>query len=366
MQVLVTGGCGFIGSHLVDELVRREYEVTVFDREIPPYENKKAEYVQGDICGELDDLLSHRFDVIYHLAAEVGSGLSMANPQQFIRANSLGTTNLLETMRRCGKYARIILASSATVYGEATYQCQKHGIFYPDLRPVGQLERGEWEMKCPVCGRDTEALPVKEERILKPASIYGLSKLDQELTCMLLGRTWDFPVVAFRLFGVFGPRQSLKNPYTGVLALFATRVLAGLPIMHYEDGKQNKGYTFIDDVIDAMVLGLKNDMANGKVFNLGLDKPTTIRYIAEKLLEKINPSVEIIATDKFRASDTRHLWPDSSFAEEVLGWKPRVSFDEGLERMVDWLRTIPDKDIEESVLAFQRAEKYAASFGLEA
>lgn len=337
----------------------------MFDREPPLYQNPKAEYIQGDICDELDGLLSRKFDIIYHLAAEVGSGLSMADPQQFIRTNSLGTTNLLEAMRRCGKYAKIILASSATVYGEATYKCQEHGIFYPDLRPVEQLERGEWEVKCPVCRCDMEALPVKEERVLKPASIYGQSKLDQELTCMLLGRTWGFPAVAFRLFGVFGPRQSLGNPYTGVLALFATRVLAGMPIMHYEDGRQNKGYTFIDDAVDALVLALESHEVNGKVFNLGSGKPVTIRYIAEKLVEKINPSVGIISTGKFRASDTRHLWSDSSFAQEVLKWKPRVSFDKGLGSMVDWLRTIPHKDIEESILTFQRAERYAKSFGLE-
>jgi len=365
-RILVTGGCGFIGSHLTDELVRRGYEVTVFDREPPPpYKNPKAEYIQGDVCDRLDSLLSRKFDIIYHLAAEVGSGLSMADPQKFVRTNSLGTTNLLEEMRRNGKYAKVIVASSATVYGEATYKCPEHGIFYPDLRPIVQLERGEWEVKCPVCGSDMEPLPIKEDRILKPASIYGQSKLDQELTCTLLGRAWGFPVVAFRPFGVFGPRQSLGNPYTGVLALFATRVFAEKPIMHYEDGKQNKGYIYIDDAVSALILALENDKANGKIFNLGLEKPVTIRHIAEKLIEKINPSVKIISTGKFRPGDTRHSWPDSSFLQRVLKWKPQISFDEGLERMIDWLRAIPQKDIKKAMITFKKAEKYAKSFGLE-
>ncbi len=366
MKILVTGGCGFIGSHLTDELVRRGYDVTVLDRATPPpYKNLKAKYVRMDVCDPLGKLLSKKFDVIYHLAAEVGSGLSMADPQKFVRSNSLGTTNLLEEMRRSGHYSKIIVASSATVYGEATYKCPKHGIFYPDLRPIKQLESGEWELKCPVCGNDMQALPIKEDRILKPASIYGQSKLDQELICMLLGRAWGFPVVAFRPFGVFGPRQSLGNPYTGVLALFATQVFVGKPIKHYEDGKQNKGYIYIDDAVSAFISALDNDKANGKIFNLGLEKPVTIRYIAERLVKNINPSVKIISTGKFRPGDTRHSWPDTSFLQDTLKWKPKTSFDEGMEKMLDWLRTIPQNDKKKAMITFKKAETYAKSYGLE-
>lgn len=365
-KILVTGGCGFIGSYLTDELVKREYKVTVFDRESPTlYKNQKAEYIQGDVCDRLDSLLYRKFDVIYHMAAEVGSGLSMAEPKKYFQTNSLGTINLLETMRRCGKYAKVIVASSATIYGEATYKCQEHGIFYPDYRPLEQLERSEWEIKCPTCGHDAEALGIKEERPLKPGSIYGLTKLDQEKTCLLLGRTWGFPVVVFRPFGVFGPRQSLKNPYTGVLAYFATRVFAGEPIMHYEDGKQNKGYIYIEDAISALILALESKEADGKVFNLGLEEPVTIRYIAEKLVEKINPIVKIISTGKFRSGDTRHSWPDTSFLKKTLKWKPKVSFDEGLEQTINWLNNLPKEEIKKAILSFEKAEKHARSYGLE-
>lgn len=366
MKILVTGGCGFIGSHLTDELVRREHKVTVLDRELPPpYKNQKAEYIQRDVCDNLDDLMSQKFDVIYHLAAEVGSGISMAEPKKYFQTNSLGTINLLEAMRSCGKYAKVIVASSASVYGEATYKCQEHGIFYPDYRSLKQLEKSEWEVKCPVCGQDAEALGIKEERPLKPGSIYGITKLDQEVTCLLLGRAWGFPVVVFRPFGVFGPRQSLKNPYTGILTYFATRVFAGEPIMHYEDGKQNKGYIYIDDAILALILALESKEADGKVFNLGLEEPVTIRYIAEKLVKKINPSVKIISTGKFRSGDTRHSWPDCSFLKETLEWKPKTSFDEGLEQMVDWLNNLPKEEIKKAMANFEKAEKYAKSFGLE-
>lgn len=365
-KILVTGGCGFIGSHLTDSLVEKGYQVSVLDREPPPvWQNAKARYIQRNICDNLDDMMSENFDAIYHLAAEVGSGISMAEPQKYVQTNSLGTINLLEAMRKSGRYSKVIVASSATVYGEATYQCQEHGIFYPDFRPKEQLENRDWETKCSVCAKESEPLPIKEERPLKPGNIYGLTKLDQEIMCLRLGKAWGFPVVVFRPFGVFGPRQSLKNPYTGVLALFAVWFLTGSPIRHYEDGKQNKGYIYITDAVNAFLLALEAKEADGKVFNLGLPKPVTIRHIAEKMANKINPSVEIIRTGKFRTGDTRHSWPDVSYLEKALNWRPEVSFDDGLDILIDWLKTIPKEQVKEAVSSFETAEKYAKSFGLE-
>jgi len=365
MKILITGGSGFIGSHLTDAMIQRGHEVVILDREPPTYPNAEAEYIQEDVCNSLDHVMARKFDAIYHLAAEVGSGLSMADPYNFLYVNSAGTANLLEAMRRTGKYAKVIVASSATVYGEASYQCGSHGVFHPGPRPVEQLARSRWEVQCPQCGEDMEALPIREDRLLNPTNIYGVSKLEQEFTCLLLGRTWGFPAVAFRPFGVFGPRQSLGIPYTGVLALFATRVFAGEPIMHYEDGKQNKGYIYIDDAIDALIRALESDEADGKIFNLGSGRPVTIRRIAELLVESIDPNVEIICTGKYRASDTRHSWCDNSFLRETLNWEPKVSFEEGLGLMVEWLRTFPRDTIKDSMKTFEQAEKYAKSFGLE-
>lgn len=366
MHILVTGGCGFIGSHVTDELVRRGHEVVVFDIKPPPiYQNPKAEYLKGDICGNLDVVLRYKFDVVFHFAAEVGSGLSMADPQKYFRTNTLGTANLLETLRKTPKYPKVIVASSATVLGETTCNCQKHGIVYPSLRPLDQLDQGDWELKCPECRRDVKPVAMNEDRILKPTSIYGQSKLDQEVMCLLLGRAWGFPAVAFRFFAVYGPRQSLCNPYTGVLALFATRVFAGLPIMHYEDGKQAKDYIYIDDVVNALMISLESSKANGKVFNLGTGQATTIINVAQKLTALINPSQRIITTGKYRPGDTRHGWADRSLAKKVLNWEPKVSFDEGLEFMVNWLKTIPSEDIQSSVSFFEQAEQYAKTFGME-
>lgn len=366
MKILITGGCGFIGSHLTDKLIELGHEVVVLDREpAPVWKNEKAEYIQRDVCDNIDDIMSKKFDAIYHLAAEVGSGLSMADPQKYFKTNSTGTANLLEAMRKCGKLVRVIVASSATVYGEATYECEDHGIFYPDYRSLEQLQKNEWEIKCPVCGKDSRAGGIKEERPLKPGSIYGLTKMDEEIACLSLARAWGFETVAFRPFGVFGPRQSLKNPYTGVLAYFAIRVLNGEPIIHYEDGLQNKGYIYIDDAVSAFVKALDNKEANGKVFNLGLETPVTIKEIADMLTKKINPEVKTTASGKFRTGDTRHSWPDTSYLQETLNWKTETNFEQGLDKMLDWLKSLPESEIKNAMGYFDKAEKYAKSFGLE-
>ena len=240
MKILVTGGCGFIGTYLVNALIKRDHEVHILDREKPKDKNKKAKYYLIDLCENIDSILKNKYDIIYHLAAEVGSGLSMADPKKFLFTNTYGTANLLESMRRSGKYSKVISISSATVYGEASYKCDEHGVFFPGFRSEKDLRLNEWEVKCPICGNDMEPLPIKENRPLNPGNIYGLSKLDTESICLNLSRSWDFPTVVFRPFGVFGPGQSLGNPYTGVLALFATWVFAGQAIRHYEDGLQKR------------------------------------------------------------------------------------------------------------------------------
>lgn len=365
MKVLVTGGCGFIGSYMVDALIERGHEVVVFDRDKPSFhQNDSARYIQGDVRENLDDLMEQRFDAVMHYAAEVGSGLSMAEPLKFIHTNTYGTANLLEAIRREGSVKKVVVASSSTVMGEATCRCREHGIVYPGLRPLFQLEHAEWELKCPACAQEVEAVAMGEDRPLRPTSIYGMSKKDQEEMCLLLGRAWDLPVVAFRFFAVYGPRQSLRNPYTGVLALFATRLFAGHPVNHYEDGGQLKDYIYIEDIVRANMLALETDGGDGQVFNLGTGGPHTIRQVAEKLRNLIDPDLGINCTGQYRPGDARHGWADTELANQSLGWEPSVSFDDGLKELVSWLRELPRDVIDDAVENFQAAERYAESLGM--
>ena len=366
MKILVTGGNGFIGSHLVSALLDRgENEIFILDREKPKQKNKKIKYYHANLCDNIDEILENKFDIIFHLAAEVGSGLSMADPKRFLLTNTYGTANLFESMRKSGKYSKVIAVSSATVYGEATYECKDHGTCYPGFREKTNLVKNHWEVKCPHCEKDMYPLPIREERPLNPGNIYGLSKLDTESICINLSRAWGFPTVVFRPFGVFGPGQSLGNPYTGVLALFATWVYAGHPIRHYEDGNQRKGYIYIDDAINALVCAMDNDQGNGMVFNLGIKEPVSITQIANQLVRQIDNNVEIIETGKFRTGDTRHSWPDISLLQNTLPWEPKFTFDDGLSKLLEWFETIPKEVIFESIKTFDKAEKYAKSFGLE-
>jgi len=349
----------------VDALIERGHDVVVFDRDQPSlHQNNKATYLQGDIRENLDELMEKRFEVVFHYAAEVGSGLSMAEPLKFVHANSYGTANLLEAIRREGSVKKVIIASSSTVMGEATCRCPEHGVVYPGLRQISQLERAEWELKCPVCDQEVKAVAMDEDRPLRPTTIYGMSKKDQEEMCLLLGRAWDLPVVAFRFFAVYGPRQSLRNPYTGVLALFATRLFAGYPINHYEDGGQLKDYIYIEDIVRANMLALETNGGDGQVFNLGTGIPHTIRQVAEKLRALIDPDLDINCTGQYRPGDARHGWADTDSARRSLGWEPSVSFDDGLKELVSWLRVLPKDVIDDAVENFQAAERYAESLGM--
>lgn len=366
MKVLVTGGVGFIGSHLIDSLIDINYEVWSLDVNPPnEYKNSKCKYITKSICEDLSDILVNNFDVVYHLASEVGAGLSMADPGKFVNVNNYGTCNLLEQLRNLNKFPKIILSSSATVYGEATYECKNHGIKYPGFRSLKQLEDKQWEVKCDICNEFMKPLPISESRPLQPNSIYGISKLSQERECISLSRAWGFEVVSFRLFGVFGPRQSLGNPYTGVLAMFSTRVFSDLSIDHYEDGGQLKGYTYIDDVIRAFIKAIDYKSKETKnIFNLGINKPESIKDIALKIIKNINPEIKINCTEKFRVSDTRHSWPDVNLAKEYLNWEAETNFDDGLRKLIDWMRDLPRDQVKNSMNTFYKAEKYAIKKGL--
>lgn len=374
-QVLVTGGAGFIGSHLVDELVSRGHRVRVLDSldpeahghdaGWPSYANPEAEYIRGDVRDRCALHAALRgVDVVFHYAAAVGSGISMHRIRRYVEINAGGTANLLELLEEPDVRPRkLIVPSSMTAMGEGTYRCQAHGVFYPIGRPAEQLARGRWEVACPTCGADTAALGMVEDRPLRPTSIYGLTKKDQEEMCLMIGRARRLPTVSFRYFSVYGRRQSMSNPYTGVLARFATRVISGSPPLVFEDGRQLKDCIHVSDVVAAALQAMETANGDYEVYNLGGGRPISVGEIAETICREAGGAVAPELTGTWRVSDARHGWSDNSKAESRLSWRPRVSFEEGVADLVDWLRALPRERIERSVETFVRLEAEAEARG---
>jgi dTDP-L-rhamnose 4-epimerase len=368
-KVLVTGGAGFIGSHLVDALVERGHEVVAFDNldpaahpqppKWPAYANAKCTYVLGDVRNK--EALRKALDgvnVVFHHAAAVGSGISMIDIGRFVEVNSLGTANLLElAIEKQERIRKVIVASSMTVMGEGTYQCGVHGVYYPFLRPVEQLAKNDWEMRCPQCGVSSKPLPMAEDRPLLPLTIYGLTKQDEELETMLVGRFYSIPVVAFRYFSVYGPRQSLTNPYTGVIARFGTRVITGKTPLIYEDGRQLKDVIHVRDVVRANLRAMECEAANYQVFNLGNGEGITVHRIAELISEKLGSPIQPEVVGQYRRGDARHGWADISKAKRLLGWEPSLSAEDGFADLCDWLRTLPSEQLNEAIHAYESAER---------
>ncbi len=368
-RILVTGGAGFIGSHLVDALVERGHDVVAFDNldpaahpqppQWPAYMNASCERIVGDVRDKA--ALRKAMDgveVVFHHAAAVGSGLSMIAIARFVEVNSLGTANLLElAIEKRDRIKKLIVASSMTVMGEGTYQCGIHGVYYPFLRPAEQLARHEWEVRCPHCGVPSTPLPMQEERPLLPLTIYGLTKLDEELQTMLVGGCYDIPVVAFRYFSVYGPRQSLTNPYTGVIARFGTKVITGKAPLIYEDGRQLKDVIHVRDVVRANLRAMEREAADHHVFNLGNGEGLSVQRIAELIAANLGSPIRPVLTGQYRRGDARHGWADISKARRLLGWEPSLSAEDGLADLCKWLEGLPDERLEEAVRAYESAER---------
>lgn len=370
-NVLVTGGAGFIGSHLVDALVAQGHRVRAFDNldpaahpqpaRWPEYVNPKCEYIRGDmrhraeLAAALEDV-----QYVFHHAAAVGSGLSMIEIRHFIEVNSLGTAILLELLiERRDQIRKLIVASSMTAMGEGTYRCKRDGVQYPGLRPLAQLERHEWEVRCPACGGGLDGAAMAEVRPLNPVTIYGLSKKDQEEEAMLVARAYAIPTVAFRYFSVYGPRQSLTNPYTGVIARFATRMIAGKPPLVYEDGQQLKDVIHVNDVVQANLLAMAADNLDHEVFNLGSGRPVSVLAIANLLSSSLNCSLAPVLTQQFRSGDARHGWADTAKVQRMLGWRPQVTEQAGFGQLCAWLKSLPADQIQAAAVAYEAAERRA-------
>lgn len=350
-RVLVTGGAGFVGSHLVDELLAYGYEVRVLDnlsprvhgaRRAPPeYLNPGAEFVLGDIRdSEVVRRALKGVDAVFHFAATVGTGRSMFEIEKYMSTNSLGTAVLLEALLEW-PVGRLIIASGMGVYGEGLYRGADGAVHGGLERSAEQLWAGVWELYDAAGARLTPA-PTPETKPPTQCSIYALSKYGQERLCLLAGRAYNIPTVVLRLCSVYGTRQSLSNPHAGALAMFAARYLGGRAPLLYEDGNQQRDFVSVYDVAQACRRALEVEEAAGRVFNIGSGQPTTIREVCERLGHGLGrDALAPVVTGKCRVGDVRHCFPDIGLARRVLGYDPRITLDDGLSEMAAWLREQP-------------------------
>jgi dTDP-L-rhamnose 4-epimerase len=351
-KVLVTGGAGFIGSHLVDALLAAGHTVTVYDNLEPQVHGALRErgewpdYLSGDchkIVGDVrnKELLGRAIqgqDVIYHQAAAVGVGQSMYEIEHYVDVNVRGTAVLLELLAE-GKHdvRKLVVASSMSIYGEGKYICPEHGAVYPQLRPEAQLQTRDWELRCPTCGRHVAPAPTDENKPLHSTSIYAVTKKNQEEMCLITGRAYNIPTVALRYFNVYGARQALSNPYTGVGAIFAGCVLRNQPPVIYEDGLQSRDLTHVSDIVQANMLAMERKEMDYGAFNVGTGVPTTILGIAQALIDELDSAVEPQIVHKFRAGDIRHCVADISRLQ-AHGYNVQMPYKEGLAQWLQWVR----------------------------
>jgi dTDP-L-rhamnose 4-epimerase len=348
LNILVTGGAGFIGSHLVDALIERGHHVRILDSLVPQVHQdgrpehlqRTAEFVEGDVCdAAVVESALEGIDAVFHQAAEVGVGQSMYEIDRYVRANDLGTAVLLENViKRQNKIRKLIVASSMSIYGEGTYNCTDCGIVYPHLREEGQLLERRWEMECPNCKRLVAPAATKEDKPLFPTSVYAITKQDQEQFCLVIGRAYGIPTVALRYFNVYGPRQALSNPYTGVCAIFSARLLNDRRPLIFEDGEQARDFVHVSDIVQANLLALETDRADYLPVNIGTGIATSIKQIAGLLSEGLGKSIATKIVAKYRKGDIRHCFADISRARSLLGFEPRVMLKDGIPELLSWVR----------------------------
>ncbi|HKD15799.1 MAG TPA: NAD-dependent epimerase/dehydratase family protein [Candidatus Angelobacter sp.] len=348
-SVLVTGGAGFVGSHLVDALLNAGHRVRVFDNltpqvhgsQPPDYLSPDAELMMGDLRDEaaVHDALVE-IEVVFHLGAAVGVGQSMYEISRYVGVNTFGTAVLLqELLNRKNRVEKLVLASSMSIYGEGRYICERCSAVAPPLRDAEQLRTKQWEPLCPECGQTLKPAPTDESKPLQCSSIYALSKKDQEEMCLLYGRTYGLPVVALRYFNIYGARQALSNPYTGVAAIFASRLLNGKSPLVFEDGLQMRDFVSVQDVVQANLLAMQQSAADGMALNIGSGEQISIGEVALILAGALEMPIAAELTGKYRAGDIRHCYADISRARDLLGYKPELPFSEGVKNLVAWLRS---------------------------
>lgn len=342
MHILVTGGAGFIGSHTVDALLSKGHRVRILDnlqprvhpKGLPTYIPREAEFMKGDVRVRADwEKALRGIEVVYHLAAYQDY---MPDFSTFFHVNAVAPALLLELIVANGFPVRkIIFASSQAAYGEGKHTCDEHGDFIPSPRPLEQLKRGEWEIRCPVCAREASWRPTDESAV-SPHTSYAISKYTSELTFINLGRRHGIPAVGLRYSITHGPRNSFYNAYSGICRIFSQRLMHDQQPVVFEDGMQKRDYINVDDVVRANLLVLDDPLADGEIFNVGGGRAVSVLEFAHRLAGAFGKSVEPLITGEFRFGDTRHTISDIAKLKR-LGWEPRVPLETTLKSYVEWL-----------------------------
>jgi dTDP-L-rhamnose 4-epimerase len=344
VRTLVTGGAGLIGSHLVDLLVAEGFQVRILDnleaqthgRGRPPWLNPKAELVEGDV--RHSEALEHALkgvELVFHQAAYGGYMPEMA---KYFEVNSVGTARLLEIISdKRLPVRKVVVASSQAVYAEGAVRCPEHGLVFPRPRPLEQLRRADFQVHCPLCGRSTEPAPTPERAPIGGDTVYAITKADQERLVLAWSRQTGIPAVALRYSCTYGPRQSVFNPYTGVISIFCTRLLSGRQPVLYEDGEQTRDLCFVEDVARANLLAAVSDRLDGQAVNVGSGQATSVRRLAGLLAELLGVEVAPVVRGEFRPGEMRALTSDISLAASI-GYRPSVDLAAGVQRYLDWLQ----------------------------
>lgn len=353
MKVLITGGAGFIGSNIALKLLKNGYSVTVLDTlseqihganpesTSPLYQKikDKVDFIKGDVNNR-EDLKKALVGVDYviHLAAETGTGQSMYEIKKYVDTNIGGTALLLDILTNTEHHVkRVVVAESRAVYGEGKYHCPICGDVYPYERTDENLAKGDFECKCPKCGGEVDLIATTEDSAIHPSSVYGISKQVQGQLVHLVCKSIGVESVSFRYQNVYGPGQSLTNPYTGILSIFSTRIKNGNGINIFEDGKETRDFVYIEDVVDATILGMEVPEANGHVFNVGTGIATDVLTVAKTLCDKYGINVPITVSGNYRLGDIRHNFADITAARQILGFEPKWSFSDGIEQFTNWV-----------------------------
>lgn len=352
-SVLITGGGGFIGTNLSNFLINKGIEVYILDtfsEQIhgEDYENsplfkqlsKDVKVIRGNVLNEhLYVEALKKVDAVVHFAAETGTGQSMYEIFKYTDVNVNGTSKLIETIIKndLKNVKKLVIASSRAVYGEGAYECKTHGRIYPSPRNEKDMEAGDFEAKCPICQLDVTLVATKENDAIAANSIYGLTKYAQEQIFMIMGKARNIPTIALRYQNVYGPGQSLSNPYTGILSIFSTRIKNNKDINIFEDGLESRDFVYIDDIVDATYLAIIEDSGSTEVYNVGSGVPTTVIEVASKLISAYDSKSQYFVDASYRIGDIRHNYADLSKIKNDLGFAPSVSFSRGLLKFTEWV-----------------------------